>query len=80
MNPLAVAAHRPNKRVRDVKTYTSFGAVGTLAGAKSSPSLEKSSCLLERRLRSTGRTGWGELIVIIREIVMLARTALALTT
>jgi len=27
-----------------------------------------------------GRTGWGELIVIIREIVMLARMALALTT
>jgi hypothetical protein len=33
-------------------TYTSFEAVGALAGAKSSSSSEKSSCLLERRLRS----------------------------
>ena len=35
-----------------LETYTSLEAAGTLAGAKSSSSSEKSSCLLGRRLRS----------------------------
>ena len=31
-------------------------------------------------VQCSGRTGWGEVIIIVREIVMLARTALALMT
>jgi len=31
-------------------------------------------------VRCSGRTGWGKVIIIVREIVMLAQMALALTT